>query len=313
LSGCTAADNENSFVGYVEGEYIYISSPQVGLITSMSLAEGDSVQAGDVLFELDKDLETLQYEEAIAHTAQARAQASNLSTGARPAEIASLQARLEETVAQLNLTQSEFDRKFPLVEQGIIAESDGDALKANLERAKAGVTAAREAISVAELPGRDALKASAEATIASSKAAVEQIEWRLGKRSVRSRVSGRVEMIFRREGEFATVGAPVLAILPPENVKIRFFLPQDRVSGIQIGSVVQVKADGMAESVSATISFIAKEAEFTPPVIYSTDARQKLVFMVEARLGTPQSFRPGLPVDIVLSAGPPSKWRPNSP
>lgn len=191
--------------------------------------------------------------------------------------------------------------------QEIISEADGDALKANLNRSKAAVKAAKEAIAVAELSGRDALKQSALATINSSNAALMQSQWKLEQRSVISKVTGTVEMVFRRTGEYSQIGAPVLAILPPENVKIRFFVPQERVSGLQQGSIIQVQADGMSEPIEATLSFISKEAEFTPPVIYSTDARQKLVFMVEARPKSHVGLRPGLPVSIDLLGEPSSK------
>lgn len=300
FAGCSKQESDNTYVGYVEGEYVYVGSPQAGWLVHAPFVEGDSVSVGDILFELDKDLEKLMYEEASGRTAGSRAQLENLSTGARPAEIAALQARLEEAQAQLKLAQSDFDRKYPLVAQGIISEADGDALQANLDRMKAIVNASKEAISIAELSGRDALKQSAQASLNSTNSALLQAQWRLDERSVTSKVSGRVELVFRRTGEFLTMGTPVLAILPPENIKIRFFVPQDRVSSIHPGSLISIQADGMASPIQATISFIAGEAEFTPPVIYSTDARQKLVFMVEARAVSASELRPGLPVDVIL-------------
>lgn len=305
--GCSASNDDNNFVGYVEGEYIYVGSPQAGWLVRTPFVEGDTVRVGDVLFELDTELEKLQVEEAKGRTRQSRAQLENLETGARPAEIAALQAKLEEAESQLLFAQSEFDRKYPLVAQEIISEADGDALQANLNRSKAAVKAAKEAIAVAELSGRDALKQSALAAINSSNAALMQSQWKLEQRSVISKVTGTVEMVFRRTGEFSQVAAPVLAILPPENLKIRFFVPQEQVTGLQPGSIIQIKADGMSDSIEATLSFISKEAEFTPPVIYSTDARQKLVFMVEARPKSHVGLRPGLPVSIVLQQDTSSK------
>jgi len=298
--GCKTAEDGNAIIGYVEGEYIYISSPQTGWITSTSFELGDTVSQGDTLFSLDKELETLMYEEARARTTQARAQADNLYTGARPEELAALDAKLQEAKAQLTLAQSEYDRKYPLVESEILAPAEGDALIAALTRAKAGVRSAEEAITVAKLGGRDAAKVAAEATEASARAALNQVEWKLSERTITATVPGAVEMVFHREGEFVAAGTPVLAILPPGNIKVRFFVSQELVSTIQLGQTVEFAVDGLAEPVSASVTFIAKEAEFTPPVIYSTDARQKLVFMVEAHLPQGVSLRPGLPVDVTL-------------
>ncbi|NQV72231.1 HlyD family efflux transporter periplasmic adaptor subunit [bacterium] len=298
--GCKTAEDGNAIIGYVEGEYIYISSPQTGLITSTTFELGDIVSRGDTLFALENELETLMYEEARGRTAQARAQAENLYTGARPEELAALDAKLQEAKAQLTLAQAEYDRKYPLVEKEILAAAEGDALIAALTRAKASVRSAEEAITVAKLGGRDAAKTAAEATEASAIAALRQTEWKLNRRIVRATVPGAVEMVFHRQGEFVSTGAPVLAILPPDNIKVRFFVSQELVSTIQLGQTVQFKPDGIGEAVSATVSFIAKEAEFTPPVIYSKDARQKLVFMVEAHLPQGVSLRPGLPVDVTL-------------
>ena len=281
-------------------EYVYISSPQTGWITSTSFQLGDSVSLADTLFELDKDLEQLMYEEARGRSVQMRAQTQNLSTGARPEEIAALEAKLEEAEAQRAFAQSEYDRKYPLVQKEILAEAEGDALTSTLNRSRAAVRAAEEAIAVARLGGRDAARQAAVASEISSSAALMQTEWKLDQRTIQATVAGVVEMVFHRQGEFVTVGSPVLAILPPQNIKIRFFVPEERVTEFSIGKTVRVMADGLATPIDASVSFIAKESEFTPPVIYSTEARQKLVFMVEARLPVGTVLRPGLPVDITL-------------
>jgi HlyD family secretion protein len=139
-----------------------------------------------------------------------------------------------------------------------------------------------------------------------TEAAVGQAEWTLAQRTVTSRIEGRVEAVYHRKGEFVSAGSPILSVLPEDGVKVRFFVPQSLVGSLQTGGFVSVSVGAISGEESAemraTISFVATEAEFTPPVIYSVDSREKLVFMVEARLPIGSALRPGIPVDIRLSA-----------
>jgi HlyD family secretion protein len=107
-----------------------------------------------------------------------------------------------------------------------------------------------------------------------------------------------VERIFRRPGEYVQPGSPVLALLPPANLKLRFFAPQALLSRFQLGREVAISCDGCASGLTARVSFTATEPQFTPPVIYSVAERQKLVFLVEARPNQPAALRPGQPLDV---------------
>lgn len=300
VAGCGGASGGETFLGYVEAEYAYVAPPQNGWITSMPVREGDRVEPGDLLFELDKERERAALAEAEDRVEQASAQSADLQTGARPAEIAALEAQLEDAKAQLALAQADYARTQPLVEKGAVAVAAGDRARTDLNRARAQVKAAEEAIRVAKLGGRDAARAAAEASTDAAGAALEQAAWQLDQRSVTARRAGRVEMIVGRAGEYATMGQAVLAILPDDALKVRFFAPVDVVQSIAVGDTVELAAEGVAEPAMATVSFIATEPEFTPPVIYSKDVRDKLVFAVEARLPPGSDLRPGLPVDVSL-------------
>ena len=117
---------------------------------------------------------------------------------------------------------------------------------------------------------------------------------------MQSRVAGRVEEVVRRTGEYAPADGPVLRILPPDALKVRFFVPQARLTGLEPGREVPVACDGCPSGLKARVSFIATDVEFTPPVIYSIQARQKLALMAEARLPAGSPLRPGQPVDVSL-------------
>ena len=300
LAGCSAPPPSDVHVGYVEAEFVYVAPPKPGWLIAMPVREGDVVQAGDLLFELDKDQERLIYTEVEGRVAQAGAQVKDLSTGARPAEIAALQAQLDEAKARLAFAQSELERSWPLIEDGVVAKVRGDQLIAERDSASARVNAAEEAIRVARLAGRAAAREAAEASEVSADAALDQAEWHLEQRTIVARVGGRVELVFHRQGEYVMAGSPVLALFPDNALKVRFFIPQAELHKIVPGKKVTISADGLPQALQAEISYIASQAEFTPPVIYSAGSREKLVFLVEARLPAGSTLRPGLPVDVRL-------------
>ena len=300
LASCAESDDPRSFVGYVEAEYVYVAPVEAGWLESLRVREGDVVSKGDILFVLDQDQQNAIVAEAAGRAAQADAQTRDMATGARPAEIAALEAQHEEAQARLVQAQAERDRWIPLVNEDYAAKSRGDQVTADYQAALAREQAAREAIRIANLASRDGAREAASAAETAARSALAQAEWRLSERSVTAKISGRIEDVFHREGEFVRAGAPVAAILPVDAMKVRFFVPQMMVPELAIGENVLVKADGNETPIPATISYIASEAEFTPPVIYSAGSREKLVFLIEARLNGGAALHPGLPVDVSL-------------
>jgi HlyD family secretion protein len=183
---------------------------------------------------------------------------------------------------------------------------DADLQKADLQMQQAALTNAQQAFDRA----RDLFKTQAgtqknledaEAALRTAQARLISSQTRLDRRKVASPVSGSVEQIYFRVGEQAPAGKPVVALLPPDNLKVRFFVDEPTLPHIKIGDAVQVTCDGCAADLTATISFIARSSEFTPPVIYSTEERSKLVFMVEARPQYPDRLRVGQPVSVALT------------
>jgi HlyD family secretion protein len=143
----------------------------------------------------------------------------------------------------------------------------------------------------------------AEAALRQSKANLDWAQTRLARRNAHSPGEGTIEQIYYRPGETVPAGRPVVALLPPGNLKIRFFAPQSVLPELKYGDVVGVSCDGCDKGLTAKISFIARSAEFTPPVIYSMEERAKLVFLIEARPENPEKFRVGQPVTVTLPPG----------
>lgn len=144
----------------------------------------------------------------------------------------------------------------------------------------------------------------AEAALRQAKANLEWAQTRLARRNAHSPADGTIEQIYYRPGETVPAGRPVVALLPPGNLKIRFFAPQAVLPELKYGDVVGISCDGCDKGLTAKISFIARSAEFTPPVIYSVEERAKLVFLIEARPEHPEKFRVGQPVTVTLAQGP---------
>jgi len=182
---------------------------------------------------------------------------------------------------------------------------DPDLQQADFTAAEASVTNAQQAYERAQTllktaAGTQKTLEDAEAALRSAQARLNSARTRLERRTMKSPVSGTVQQVYYREGETVPAGRPILALLPPPNLKIRFFAPQAELPLIKIGDRVAVSCDNCDKDLFARVSFISRTNEFTPPVIYSLEERAKLVYLVEARPEAPEKFRVGQPVSVTL-------------
>jgi HlyD family secretion protein len=286
LCACSPEANQG-WLGYAEGEQAFVAAPQPGWITSIDVQRGDKVEVGDMLFTLDATRELAARDNARA--AIAAAQAMITQADAQAAQAGAARSSAQADVVRF---QSETERQEGLVAIGATPRSAVEAAQASLESAIARRTQAE-----AQRAQAMGLRSQAEAQIEEAQAALETAEFNLSERSITARTAGTVQDIYFRTGEYAT-SAPVLSILPPENVFIRFFIPEDAVATLHLGDQVAISCDDCPAGLTANISFIAQEVEFTPPVIYSVNNRQKLVFKAEARAPGGLPLRPGLPVNV---------------
>ena len=287
--------------GYVEGEYVYVGSPVAGRLETLDVARGARVPAGAPLFQLDRSSEQPARDEAAARLARAEASLANLRKGKRPSEIASIQAQLTQANAMLKLSEAKLQRRQPLGDA--VSREDVEQASAEYERDKARIAELQAELETARLGARADEIQAAEAEVSAARAQLAQAEWRLDELSQAAPQAGLVVDTLYRTGEWVAAGAPVVSMLPPENVKLRFFVPEPRLGAIEVGDEVQVRCDACAPGLTAEISYVAPEAEYTPPVIYSRESRAKLVFLVEA-LPDEASPRlhPGQPVDVWVGA-----------
>lgn len=268
LALCLAAACDRGpvrYTGYVEGDDVRVSSPVPGRLVALAVARGATVAAGAPLFTLEQERELASVNEAAS-------------------SIAALRAQTEQASAQAKLAASSYARLSEL------RRRQGLASQEQVDQARTGLDAAR-----ARLRELDAQRRAAEAELA-------QVQWQLTQKTVAAPVAGVVDDTIYRIGEWVPAGNPVVSLLPPENRFVRFFVPETVVGSLRAGQGVRLYCDGCAHPVDAAISFISPQAEFTPPVIYSRQTRDKLVFLIEAHpsAGDALLLHPGQPVEVEL-------------
>jgi HlyD family secretion protein len=290
---------KGSYLGYVEGERLAIGAPDGGWIEEVFVAEGDQVAMGQKLFRLEARRETAQRDEAKARLDQAQAQVANLLTGKRDDEIKAIEAQIAQSEANLALAQREFRRQQELESSPAGTPRLLDQARAAFAAEQARLAELKADLRVARLPAREDEITAARAQMEAAAAQLAEAEVRLGDRTIAARATGRVERLVRRAGDLAPLGGTVVSLLPPEGVHVRIYAAERALAQLRVGGRLAVTCDGCAGELTAQITFIAGEAEFTPPIIYSIESRQKLVYLVKAR-PLAAGLKPGQPIEARL-------------
>ena len=278
------ANKETEFPGYMEADFVLVGSEQAGRIARLTVDEGAHVKQGDPIFTLESSEQEASVEAARARVQEADARLADVKADLqRPDEIHVLEASLNEAKAMLQVATNNLDRARALFDKGWTTKAALDDVIAQHDRNEAAVAEAEKRIIAAKLPGRSDMIDAASANAEAARHALAEAEKNLGKRQVASPAEGTVEEVYFRPGEVVNVGQAVIALLPPRNLKVRFFVAEPVRAALQLDQTVSVSCDGCPPDLKAKISFIARDAEFTPPVIFSREQRQKLVFLVEAR------------------------------
>lgn len=292
---------EKPLNGYVEGEFVMVAPTSSGLLQTLAVQRGQTVAAGAPLFSLDLTDLTARRDSAAAAVRQARAQLDDLLKGKRPEEIDIILQQKQQAEVALTNARQEYARVLPLSKSGMASLASRDDARAALDSAKARLAELNAELTAAGLGARTDQITAAEAALQSAGYALIRAEKTLDDAAPMAPAAGTIDDTFFEPGEFIAAGQPVVSLLPPEQVKIRFYVPQRTVPTLKPGQPITIRCDGCGRPIAAHISHIASESEYTPPVIYSVESRDKLVFLIEAK---PDRFdpalRPGLPVDIDL-------------
>lgn len=286
--------------GYVEGEYVLIAPVSTAQIETLSVRRGDVVAAGQVLAGMERRDAEIAVAQAEAALARAESQLANLKEGKRPEEIAVIEATLASVRAQADEARRAAVRLTSLSERGAATEAQRDDASTAAAIAAARVAEVEANLTVARLPARPQEIAANEAALRSARADLDRARWALDKRTLTAPAAGVITDVLRNPGEVAGPSAPVLTLLPENAIRLRLYIPESGIGRIALGSALKVRCNGCAPGLAATVSYIADGPEFTPPVIYSLENRQKLVYLVEAVPEGATGLKPGQIVDVVL-------------
>jgi HlyD family secretion protein len=301
LAGCSGARGP-TYQGYVEGEFVYLASSQPGHLEHLAVARGQQVDPGTRLFTLEAIEEKAEQHQAQQQLAAAEAQLADIETGKRPPEIAVIRAQLLQAQASAQRSAQQRERDEAQYRSGGISREQLEATLAQAGSDAAHVSELESQLEVARLPGRNQQLKAQSGQVQAARAVLAQADWRVDEKSVAAPKAGLVYDTMYREGEWVAAGSPVVRMLPPQNIKVRFFVPETALGSLAVGRRVSLHCDGCAADVPATITYVSAEAEYTPPVIYSNETRGKLIYMIEAR-PTPADavkLHPGQPLAVRL-------------
>lgn len=293
---------DTTLPGYVEADYIRISVPASGFLKQQMVTEGDQIPSGTPLFVIESEEISANARQLKAQLDKSEAELADLQKGKRPAELDALDAQISAAKAALTYSEQDLHRQQQLRKQGFSNQAALDQATSAFKQAKNSVDNLTAQRSLATQSARQDQLTAAKAAVAAANEQYTKAQWYVNQLTPQSPRASEVSEVYFQTGEWVAAGTPVVSLLSPELLKIRFYLPEKQRATISAGQAIQIQCDGCNKPIAAHIRYIANQAEFTPPVIYSKENRANLVFLVEARPDDPQQFnlRPGQPIAVDL-------------
>jgi len=304
LAGC-ARHAPAVWQGYLEGEFVYVASPLSGQLETLTVAKGARVETRAPLFSLEHAAETAAQRQAAEQLASAQARVADLRKGLRPTEIKALEARLDQARATAQLAQLDLKRQEALFHDHAISASEFDRARLTHEANRRAVEEIAAQLGTARLGGRADVVAAAESDVRAAADALARADWSVAQKAQSAPCAALVYDTLYRQGEFVAAGSPVVALLPPANLKVRFFVGEGDYGRLAAGARVSVSLSGRDAPIGARVSYLSPQPEYTPPVLYNRDNRAKLVYMIEAVFdpADARDLHPGQPADVSIPAG----------
>jgi HlyD family secretion protein len=301
LSACSHDDSQ-TFQGYMEGEYLYMAPSVSGHLDILHVQRGEMIKANQSLFVLEQTDELAKLQAQQAQLKKEQATLQDMLTGERPSEVESIQAQISQAESVEKLANIDFRRDQKQYKIGAITQAQLDKSRTEYNVSKEQVIKLQSDLATANLPSREEQIKAQTALVAYAKANVKDAQWALEQTVTQAEQASLVFDTLYNKGEWVASGNPVVVLLPPENLKIRFFIPETALSSVHIGQRVDVACDGCKKPIEAKISYISDKAEYTPPVIYSNETRSQLIFKIEAKPESPDllTMHPGQPVEVIV-------------
>jgi HlyD family secretion protein len=276
--------------GYIVGDNLDLAAPVSGTLESVSLVDGQRVSAGEAAFRIEPATLAAQGEQATANIRANETQISTAEANLRQA-VANVAANQAVAVnARQNLARLESVKR---ADSAAVANTDLDKARAALREANANVVAAQKTAEA-----RRAEIAQAQAQTQQAVGGKRSVDIQVGQLSPAVPATGRVDQVYFQVGEWVPANQAIVSIIPDHKVKVRFFVPEAKVSHYRPGQTVRFACDGCARGLTARIGYVSPDSEFTPPIIFSRDSRERMVFMVEAYPNNPGKLNAGQPVEV---------------
>lgn len=259
--GCSK-QNEYQAQGYIEGKYIYLSSSFAGKLTTLNASRGTLVKAGQQLYTLE-------------------AQPENADLQSQQQQVAQAQASIAQATAAFNFAKMDLQRKKTLLQKNVIQQAAFDEAQASYDQQKAR-------------------KDQAVAQYAAATAGVDKATWAKTQKTVNSPANGFIFDTYYQPGEIVAMGQPVVSLLTPENIKAIFYVSEIQLAQLKLAAPIALSCDRCTDKLKGKISYISAQAEYTPPVIFSTETRTKLVYRIEAEFNAEiaKQLHPGQPITV---------------
>lgn len=302
LSSC-ARPNRGQYQGYIENEFVHVASAVSGTLDQLVVREGARVSSGDALYALDPIVEESDLKDLKHRIAAAESRLKEMQMSRRSAVLGALEAQLEARRAAEELARLEYERNKKLLEEKVVSEATFDSVRLALDQAGKLTSEAAKNLQLAQEGERQELVDAARQDLEALRAQLTKLEWSLGQTHRAAPVDATVQETLFEPGEWVPAGSPVVVLAPPDRTRARFFVPESELARVQKGDPVHVRISGIDAPIEATVSFVSVEAEFTPPVIYSEESKEKLVWMVEAAFadaGAAARLHPGQPITVRL-------------
>ncbi len=299
--GLKVTTSNKPLQGYIEGDLVTITVPNPGILIKLVVTKGAVVTKGERLFIIDSAQEEALVKEAHALLQKAKDNLANLLMGKRTEELQVIEQQIQQAESEFNYAKVHYERLQKLVGTSFVNEDDLDKSYHEYLRAQNRVAELNSSIVVAKLPARTPEISQAKAEVARQEALVADRLWALEQKNGLSPCDAQVMDTYYVEGERIMSNIPILTLLPRQNKKVRFYIPQALLATIKLEQKIRIMCDGCKQPIVAKIKYIAHQAEYTPPFIYSQENRAKFVFLVEGYfVDDASSLHPGQPVDIRL-------------
>lgn len=291
------------YPGYVEGEFVYISAPVDGRLLHLYVSRGQQVTTDTSLYELEGKEQQAARAQAAEQLASAHAKVENLKRSRRPAELRMTQAQIDQARAESELAKARLERDEQLFARGLIStiqleqsRADAAAKSAKVDEVIAQLRLASESI------GRRDEVTAAVGDAQAAASVLDHADWQLAQRIGIAPSDALVQDTYYLPGEWVPATRPIVSLLPPQNIRLRFYMPESDIAELAIGQKMSVHCDGCPSDIEGTVSYISAEPEYTPPVLFSLENRARLVYRVDAKpdAGALRWLKPGLPLDMRL-------------